>query len=275
VWWGLAFPLSKVVILHFPPVCFLALRAGLTLVMVFPFLRGIRGNTLKVLLATSFSMALPWAASSIGLKYLDASMVALFREVETLLLIIAGSLLFKERVNAWTFVGILCAFYGIYLLVDSPEIRADNAAGLLAMTITVSTYTVGAIMLRTLAVGAKQTMMWGQLFGLPQLLCYSFLLGEAPLDHVGSAPLWVYGAAALFSLTSFGTNALYNHLNKVHGFGKIMPFSMLTPVVAAFAGYLFLDETLATEAIFGGILILIGVGIATLLGPRHQEVVPV
>ena len=106
---------------------------------------------------------------------------------------------------------------------------------------------------------------WMALFAAPQLMLASAFLEEGQVEAALAAG-WLGWGAVLYtvfaaSITAYG---LWYYLIEKYEIGKIVPFTLLSPVIGVLAGVLLLGETPTWEMAIGGVVTILGVAIIQL-----------
>ena len=234
--WGLIFPLTRAIVTVYPPLTSVSLRFLIVTLAVLPFLRPAKGQLLKLFGISLLMMTVPFAGLSIGMVYMDSGIVSLFLQLEPLILILFGALLFKEKLHFRHLGGLAIALSGVYFVVHSPEINLGHPIGLISTLIAVVSYCVGAVLLRYITLSSKQIMMWSMALALPQIILVATLAEGNPLPVYAAMPWWVYGLSVVIGAISLSANGMYSYLLKKHSFSEVAPFMMLVPVFTVIFG---------------------------------------
>jgi len=259
---GIGLVVAKPVVADFPPLLLMALRfsvAAITLVWFVPIP--------KPQLPTLFWVALIGATMQYGftfngLRYLDASTTALVVQAEIPFLVLLAAVVLKEKLGVRKIVGMVIAFFGIYLISGQPQLQGKSAAIAMVMTGGLL-WATGQIMVRRMgAVGGLTTTAWLAVLAAPQLLVASLLFESNHVDVLRAArtATWLTVAYLGFIMTAVGYGCWYYVLGRYPA-SRVGPFLLLTPVTSVIGGALFLGEQLTTSTLVGGAVIIGGVAI--------------
>lgn len=267
--WGASPAASKGAMAGLGPMSVGAGRAGLA-VLVFALLLSVRheqfatGRVPAVL--GLFDIALFAAFQNVGLLFADATATALIGGAKPVLIAGLAVPLLGERLQPRQVGGLLLSMAGVAVIVLVGSGRTPEAAlgNLLPLASAVS-FSLYAVLSRrafdgsgSLAIIAGATR-YGFLFLLPAA-CLELAVTGAPTVTAGDAMLMLYlgaGCSALaFVLCGYG----YAHLSAA----QAAPFSNLKLLAGVGLAVALLGESLTTGRIMGGLLVLLGVAIATM-----------
>lgn len=260
--WGIGLVVAKPVVAEFPPLLLMALRftvAALVLVWFVPIPRA--------QLRTLFWVALVGATMQYGftfngLRYLDAGTTALIVQAEVPFLVLIAAVVLKESLDYKKMLGMVIAFFGIYIISGQPQLQGKVAA--IAMVMTGGfLWAVGQIMVRRLGnIGGLTTTAWLAVFAAPQLLIASLLFESDHANVLQAAGLstWLTVAYLGLIMTAVGYGCWFHVLGRYPA-SRVGPFLLLTPVTSVIGGALFLDEQLTALTLIGGAVIIVGVAI--------------
>ena len=110
--WGFALIAAKVSLGHFPPFLFTALRFGLIVLVLFPFLRFHRGRMRELLIIAACAGPLGFGFFFAGLAISDASVVAVVSQLGVPFATLLSILLLGEHVAWRRWLGISLSFCG-------------------------------------------------------------------------------------------------------------------------------------------------------------------
>lgn len=216
-----------------------------------------------------FYPLLMFSMQTVGLQFTTASEAGILSATAPIFTVILAALFLKERSSFWQIIFVLLSVGGIaYIMyknglgtISSETLKGDFF--ILLSVISMAIYFV---------LGRKVTQQFNAMditFFMTVTACVIFNL-VAVTDHLNSGTLPLYFNAFKNSdflwailylgvLSSFLTSFLTNNALKVIPASQVSIFNNFSPVIAVFAGVLFLNETLHLYHIIGGIMVLAGI----------------
>lgn len=267
--WGTNFSVVKLALRAMPPLAFTALRFVVSSAVLWALLRRLKGGVrmprglfgpmvaLGVLGNTCYQVAF-----TLGLRYTTATNCALIISTVPAVVALLGELLGIERTTPRMRWGIALATAGVALVVGAGGVRftADTLRGdalAVAATLCWAGYTLG---LRRVppTVSPLEVTTFATLTGTPGLVVAALpdLAGLA-WERVPGVAWGAMGYASVLSLVV--AYAIWNASVQRVGGTRTAIYLCLTPVVAAVAAWLILDERLRPVQALGAALILPGV----------------
>lgn len=272
--WGLNFTIAKLGVAELPPMLLIALRYGLTAVLLIPWLRWPHGQFLQIL-AVSFVLGfLHFSLMITGLVGVDSSVAAIAVQAQVPFAAIMAWLVFKDAIGWRRAAGIALALAGIALLAGEPHGSSDPVS--LAMVIGASfVWAVSSIQVKKL--GSIDTLVlnaWIAVLAAPQLLLGSFVLEGDRWAEVPEAGFWGWAAVVYMAVavTVFGYGLWYRLLLR-YPVTTILPLSLLAPTFGVLCGIFLLDEPASLEKLLGAAITLGGVAVV-ILAPRPAAARP-
>ena len=207
------------------------------------------------------------ALQYVGLQYTTALNVSVLNSLVPVLIVAAGTTLFRDRIAAIQLIGIATSLAGVLVIVSRARVdallRLEFSWGDLIIIINMTVFSIYAACLRlqpsihwlsfmfTLAVISAVTTLpfavWESLSGFtfqPTLLTLVAVLYVSTFPSVLAFAAWNRGVELL-------------------GANRAGPFLHLIPIYTAILSYAFLGEALASYHVVGLVLILAGVWLAT------------
>ncbi|MBL4800429.1 MAG: EamA family transporter [Emcibacter sp.] len=261
--WGINFVVMKIGLDHLSPFLFMALRFGIVLALLFPWLRIVKGH-MKLVVAVGLCLGgLHFSFVIIGLQLTEniTSIVVIVQMHVPITLIMAHFFL-KEKLSYWRGGGILVAFMGVLVISFDPAVMNERIAIIIIFTATIF-YSTGAVLMRKLSnVGVFNTQAWTAIIGVPIFISLSLYTETGQIDQIMNVDLTGWGAifytAVLSSLVGYGG---MNFLLKHHPVTLIAPIFLSVPIFATAAAVIVFDEVLTTRFLVGGGLTLCGLGV--------------
>lgn len=191
----------------------------------------------------------------------NTSSVAIFSKLEVPFAIILGVFLLNEKIGFKRIAGITIAFTGAAVISFNPA-AFDDLPALFWMAVSSGFGAYAMIKVRELEnIHPLTITAWVSLVGAPTLILTSLLFESNHWQTISHAS-WIGWSALIYTAVMssvIGHSALFYLLQR-YPVSEVAPFSLLSPIFAVIGGVLFLDDTLTTGLIFGGCLILFGVG---------------
>ena len=268
---GFGFAIAKPAMDQFPPFLLMGLRftiAALILVWWFPIPKGYLKNIFLVsLVGGTLTYGLVYA----GFNRVDASSATLIIQTEVPFGVIIAYFLLKERTEIKNIIGMAIAFMGLYILLGSPNLEGKFFGVILLLT-GAFTWSLGMVMAKPISnkIGGFVLVAWISLFSGPMLLIGSFIFDSNTLDYFFSANLegWliVFYLSVIMQPIAYGAWYYVLGRNPVQ---KVMPVMLLLPVTSLATAIFLLGEKPSSQLIFGGLIILFGVGMI-LFGKKNK-----
>lgn len=265
--WGGNFLASAYALKHFPPFLFTALRLGVVLACLVPFVRPLpRGSAARVVSVALLSGALHFGLNFVALRMAgDISSVAIALQSYIPMSAVLAVLLLGERIGWRTGLGIAIAFGGVLVLGFDPLVLDAPAALLLTLSAAFC-LALSTILMRGLrGVGTFELQAWTALLGIPVLLAITALLERDQLRALAGAG-WLDWGGVLYSglIASLVGHGLLYWLVRRHPVSQVTPYLLLAPVVAITLGVLVWGDRPGPKLMVGGAMVLGGVLIVAL-----------
>ena len=269
---GFGFVIVKPAMQQFPPFLLMGLRftiAALILIWWFPIPRGL----LKNLLIVSFiGGTLTYGLVYMGLNSVDASSSTLLIQTEVPFGVIIAYFLFKEKPGIKNIVGIVIAFFGLFVLLGAPNLQG-KLIGVLLLLSGAFTWSLGMVMAKPIVkkIGGFAVTAWVCLFSGPMLLLGSFIFDGNTINYFLSANFHGWLIVAYLSLImqplAYGTWYHVIGRNPIH---KVLPVMLLLPLTGLSTAIFLLGEGPTKQVFLGGAIILLGIGMILLSKPQNK-----
>ncbi len=269
LFWGGSWFVSKLAIAHFSPLYMSAIRQTLagTLLIAYFFIRSKYRPSFKelgmhfilgFLIFTGANGLTTWA-----IKYIPSGLGALLGCLFPFFLILLNALLYKEKINPRSTIGLLIGFSGVGLIFYSyldDLFVGDFFFGIILCLLGVICWTLGTL------VSSRQVLKGNNLsgigyqmfFGGLQLFIFSAIVGESRvLDHL-PWKAWTYllyliliGSILCFLCFMYVLKNLPSDISGVYAY--------INPIVALALGIVFLNEPFTWNLAFGTLVTFLGV----------------
>ena len=258
--WGVNFVVMKIGLAHLSPFLFVTLRFGIVLLLLFPWLRPVKGH-MWLLAGIGLCLGgLHFAFAITGLQLTqNVSAIIIIVQLHVPLTLIMAHFILKERLSYWRTAGVVIAFLGVVIISFDPAIVNERIA-IIVIFIATMFYSLGAILMRKLRnVAVFNTQAWTALFGLPVLMTLTLMTESGQLAQVMSMNMNGWWAllytAVLSSVVGYGG---MNFLLRKYPVTMIAPIFLSTPVFATAAAVMVFDEVLTMRFLAGAGLTLAG-----------------
>jgi drug/metabolite transporter (DMT)-like permease len=274
--WGATFVLVKDALADASVFVFLALRFGLaTLALGLIYraaLRGIDRTTLLAGALIGWFMFSGYALQTIGLQYTTPSKAAFITGTSVVMVPVLHALIGRRRAGFWVWAGAIAALVGLYFLtVPAAGLGDLNRGDLWVLASTVAwafhillvghyspKHSVGALTFTQVAVTAGLTGLFLPLLWVTKV--------EAPrIEWTGSVAVAVVFTAVGATAIAFSIQVWAQRFTSP---SHVAILFSLEPVFAALTSFVLLGERLGGRGMAGGALVLLGILLAELKGPR-------
>lgn len=261
--WGVNFVVMKIGLDYLSPFLFVTMRFTIVLILLFPWLRIVKGHMWLILGVALFLGGFHFAFVIMGLDLAEniTSIIVIVQMHVPLTLILAHFFL-REKLSYWRGGGILVAFMGILIITFDPAIVNERIA-IIIIFIATSLYSIGAVLMRKLQnVGVFNTQAWTAIFAIPILLSLSLYTETGQIDQILTMDKtgWsaIFYTAVLSSVVGYGG---MNFLLKRHPVTLIAPIFLSVPIFATMAAVIVFGETLTTRFLVGSGFTMIGLAV--------------
>lgn len=203
----------------------------------------------------------------VGLQYTSALNVSVLNSLVPVLIVAAGASIFADRIRIVTAAGIATSFLGVMVLITRADLNVllslSFAYGDIIIVMNMAVFAIYAATLRL-----KPNVHWisftfvmaviATLSTLP-FAAYEWLQGARPVITAAT----LAASAYIVVCTSLVAFVAWNTGVAMIGAVRSGPFLHLIPVFTTVLGYAALNEGVALFQVFGFVLILMGVGLAS------------
>ena len=259
---GFGFVIAKPAMEYFPPYLLMGMRftiPALILVWWFPIPKGLFLDLFKV---SFIGNTLQYGLTYNGLNIIDASSAVLLIQLEVPFGILIAFFLLKEIPSIKNIIGLVIAFFGVFILTGAPNLEGKYFGVLLTLS-GAFTWSLGAVMAKPLSkkIGAFALMTWLCVFSGPLLILISTVVNGNPIQYILSANFysWLTVIYLGFFMQPIAYGAWYYVLRK-YPVNKIMPVLLLLPITGFLTAIFLLGEEPPKQVFLGGVIIVFGVG---------------
>ena len=259
---GFGFVIAKPTMEYFPPYLLMGIRftiPALILVWWFPIPKGLFLDLFKV---SFIGSTLQYGLTYNGLNIIDASSAVLLVQLEVPFGILIAFFLLKEIPSIKNTIGLIIAFFGVFILTGAPNLEGKYLGVLLTLS-GAFTWSLGAVMAKPLSkkIGAFALMTWLCVFSGPMLILISTIFDGNPIQYILSANFysWLTVIYLGFFMQPIAYGAWYYVLSN-YPVNKVMPVLLLLPMTGLITAIFLLGEEPPKQVFLGGVIIVFGVG---------------
>ena len=263
--WGLGFVFAKGAINHFPPILLMAFRFSLTALVLVWFTPLPFGEFFQLFKIAIVAATIQYSLTFTGVKGLEAGLASIIVQLEVPFLVILGALFLREKPGYKKWIGIAISFVGVATMSQQDELSGSFISIALVLGGCFA-WALGQVMIRKLKdVSGMQVTAWIAVFAAPQLFFMSAIFEDGQVEAIRTATPLVWWTVLYLGLimTCLGYY-FWNTLIRHHDVSKVAPFLLLLPVFSVLGGNVFLGETITIEKFYGGVTILLGIGVITI-----------
>jgi drug/metabolite transporter (DMT)-like permease len=273
--WGSAYLFIRSAVPEFGPVPLIALRLGISALVLAPLLvgrgglRALRRNARPLLVQGVAFSAIPFVLLAWASLSMSAGLTAILNATSPLFAAIVAHLWLAERIGRWRALGLAIGFAGVLVLVwGGVDFRPGGTGwALVAMLVASFLWGVGGHWTRVKLGGASPVAISVGTLAVSALLLAPFAVATWP-SQPPSTRAWAEVVALGVASSGLGF-LLYYRLVRNIGAVRATSVTFLNPPVAMIAGALYLGEDVTLQMLAGTSIILAGTGLALgLVGPR-------
>jgi drug/metabolite transporter (DMT)-like permease len=267
--WGASFLFMRAAAPEFGAILLIAIRVTIAAACLLPLIAfngaawaSLLRNKRALLLVGIFNSAVPFCLFAFSTLYLPAGLASLLNATAVLWGSVLGSIIWRVRLAALQWVGVVIGFAGVLLLVRA-KLVLPTAVPVLKLVVAIA-----AALMATLLYGLCANYTRSRLSHVPSLVIAagSQLAASVVLMPFGLAfwPLASIGTGAWMSVIVLGmvctalAYLLYFQLIAEIGAPRTMTVTLLVPVFGVLMGAIFLEEPLQPHMILGGAIVLSG-----------------
>lgn len=254
--WGSSFAIAGYAMSFYTPIFLYSLRFLITGIATTPFNSFPKTAIKKIFLISIFESIMLYGIA-LTIKNVDSSTSAILSRLDIIFTISLGFIFLNEKINFKIIFGILLAFLGAYILSGGVQPSGLKYISLLIFCSIFSA--IANILTKTIkGVDNRAIVSWMSLFIGIELLIVSLLTEHnfiiKTLNYKAILLTLYLGLVPCY----FAYLGLY-HLLRKYDTTKVMPYNFIRPVLAIFAGFTLLNETITIYKILSCILIILGI----------------
>lgn len=267
--WGASFLFMKVGAPEFGPIAFMALRTSVACAVLLPmlWLKG-KPNTLltqwrPMLTVALFNTAIPFVLFAYATLSLSAGMTSILNATTPMFGALIAFLWLKDTLSFQAMLGLIIGFIGVFLLVWSRNVSftIDGLLPVMAVLLATFCYGLSANYTKRYFTGVDSWTMAAGSQTAATVCLIPFALMYLP-NEMPSSNAWLAGLTLGVACTGFAYVIFFRLIANV-GPTQAVSVTYLIPVFGVMWGMLFLDEQVTLKMLMAGLVILVGVALAT------------
>ncbi len=271
--WGLTFVVSKIGLEELPPLFLAFVRFFLTAIPAVLFCKFPRNQFFRVACYGLAMFAAQFGLFFIGMNLgVPAGLSSIIIQVHVFFSLLLAHFFFHEQFKGWQIAGAIVSFSGIaYAAFNVEESATLSLAGFFFIIGAALAWGGGSAISKTLKkIDILSLVSWGSMVAWPPLLIFSLFI-EGPeyilskVEHISWTSIF-----SVIYLTYIGTLigfALWSWLLNHLPLSKVVPYTLLIPIVGMISSALILGERLQPWKIGASMLVIGGVCL-DFFGPR-------
>ncbi|MGE5547197.1 MAG: DMT family transporter [Solirubrobacterales bacterium] len=268
VLWGLNFVAVKLALTQLPPFLLTALRfAGVALILA-PLFRP-RLEQLKGILGIAVVLGIGhFGLLFFGLSGMEAATTAIVIQLGVPFSALLAWAVFGEELGRARAFGLVLAFAGVALLAGEPTL--PHPLPLITVAVAMFCWALSNVQVKRLGnIDPMALNGWMALFAAPLLLLLSMATEHHQIEAIAASGLRVWGGFAYTVLaSSVVAYTLWYRLLARHSLNRVVPITLLGPVVGVAGGVTMLGETLTWQKLVGGAITIAGVAAVQFAGRK-------
>ena len=225
----------------------------------------------QLLLIGLINTAIPFCLFNYGLLHIEAGLAAILNGTAPMFGVLVAYLFLKERIGVWGLLGMLLGFAGVVLISYEQTTGASaSALPILAILLATLCYGIAACYLKAKLTHVRPFAIAGGSQFFTALILLPITLMNLP-ETMPSARAISSALILAFICTGLAYVFYFDLISKV-GASRAMVVGYLVPLFGVVWGYIVLHETLSNHELLGGLLVLIGVMLATNIMARFTRI---
>ncbi len=278
LFWGLTFIWFKIAVRYYEPITIIFIRLVLSSALLFLFVKlwkrneRIERSDYKWFALLALSQPFFYfLGESFGLKFVSSTIASAIIATIPLFSPLAAMLFTREKINFFTWLGIVVSFLGIVVMLVNPDLSLNAAPkGIFLLFLAVFSAVVYSVIVKklthkytALTIISRQNLI-GAFYFLPLFMIFDFkgfMLVNPQMDLI----------LAMLQLAFFGSCLAYLFFIMAVaklGMVKANIFTNLIPVFTAVAAYFVLAEVFSVQKIAGIVLVVLGIVVS-----QYREIV--
>ena len=164
----------------------------------------------------------------------------------------------EEKINIYTFLGIILGFIGLFFLLDFLVKKNNDFQSQIAVIIATISFAIATIYIRKIPNFNPLYVLSGSTYFAFLILIFLVVIFDDPLNSSPTNQSIFFGIILGILNTAIG-GLIFFKLIKLSGAAFTSTVNFITPFVAIIWGFIFLNESLNSNQIIGFVFILSGI----------------
>lgn len=246
-----------------PPLLLTSLRFLIVAVVLVPFTR-IKRDQIIFLIKIAFTFGLMhFSLLFIGMTYTDAGTAAMIVQLGTPFAMLGAVLFLKESITLAKAFGVVVSLVGMVVLSGSPTLQSWKGIILLLLS-ALGWASTNVLIKKNQGISPLAMTGWMSLFAFPVTSAISFFT-EVGQWHALEQASWHAWFSLLYSalVCSVLAYSFWYWLMRRYPVNNLIPFTLLSPVMAIGFGMLVNGDGLNSFKLYGSLMIVVGTMIST------------
>lgn len=247
-----------------PPLMMIFMRFVVVAMVLIPFCR-ITRDQLRFLIPLAFTFGfMHFSLLFVGMRFTDAGTAAVVVQLGTPMAMLLAMLILKDKLKLVQMLGIAISFSGVVALTGSPTIPSWWVLCLL-LTSAAGWAISNLIVKKSPPIKPLTLTAWISFLAIPIVGMASWLTESHQVESLLHAT-WRGWFAIFYSAiaSSIIAYSVWYSLLRTYNVNLLMPYSLLTPVLAVIMGVLVLDDSMNLFKVSGALLVVIGTAISVI-----------
>ena len=258
--WGFNILIVRLVAQELPPLLMTGLRFILAAVLLVPFCPRPKGKMGWTLLLAIVLGVGHFGLLFASLRTLDAATAAIVLQLSVPFSALLALAIYGERPGWIGWLGMALAIGGVAVVEGGPS-QDSNLLGLLLILASTFSWALGNVIVKLMGpVNIMGLNGWVALLAAPMALALSALFETGQVEAIATAGWAGWGAVVYTAImATIVSYAIWYRLVARLSLNRVVPFMLLTPVIAVTGAGLLLGEELTWATLAGGALTILGV----------------
>ena len=257
--WGSYFLVTKIALSSFPPMFLGGIRYLLLFTFTCPFILKDKVSIKKIALLSTI-LFLNLVTLNYAIHYSsNLAPIILLNELTVPFSVILGVYFLKEKISLKDIIGLILAIIGSIIVVKVRSLDNISSIAILLIISASILFSFYNLIAKELSQFNSLTILsYLSLFAFPQFLLLSFFTENWPSTEQIELRSILALLYMVIIITLAGYYLWFYLLNK-YPLNKIIPFTLLSPIVGCISSHVFLKEEIDLPLIMGGTIVILGI----------------
>ena len=267
--WGSSFLFLRIASPEFGPIFLIEMRVASGLIVLLPIclllgkIQELKENWKMIFILSLSNMTIPFCLFAYSALNMGAGILSIINATVPFFTAIIAFLVYQQRMTRYGLIGLMVGFMGVAVLVFDPS-ESSGVTNDLAIPSALFACVLYGVALNIVSHKLQGvsgiSITTGALF-FSTIVLIPFAVIERP-EVMPQGSVWFSVLALGVVCTGFGYILFYRLITRIGSQQAIMT-TYLIPIFSILWGNLFLAESITLFMIFGGMLVLMGVGMTT------------